>query len=144
MRPHAIPFLLLLLGPFISLAAEEKSGLAEIQKVHVGPFGQSDEAERFRLLLKEKLAKSGFQIAEHPEEADAILKGVLVLRVYPDGARAYVTAILSSKKGEQLWRIEKRPGSGWKGDAAERRAGAVAGALKDAKQKAVKQKGGHS
>jgi hypothetical protein len=44
-------------------------------------MGESDEAKRFRLLLEDELSKRGFSITDKEESADAILTGILSLRV---------------------------------------------------------------
>jgi hypothetical protein len=77
--------------------------LHQIQSIYIGTMGDADEADRFRLLLEEHVARKGFAVVNSPEKADAILTGALSVRVHRNSstARAYVT--LHTPKGQRLW-----------------------------------------
>lgn len=74
-----------------------------VQKIYVGEMGKADEAQRFRLLLKEQLSKKGFTVVESAERADAILSGALSVRVLDDNSEARVYVTLDTPGGERLW-----------------------------------------
>lgn len=74
-----------------------------VRKIHVGNMGETNEAERFRLLLEEELAKKGFTIVDAPEKADAVLTGVLSVRVLDKKTQARVYVKLITAGGERLW-----------------------------------------
>src|SRR4051794_34357780 len=87
----------------VPLCAQSSGGLSVVKKIHVGSMGQSDEAERFRMLLEEELSKAGFVAVPNAEEADGILTGVLAVRVYSDESLARVTVALKSADGHRIW-----------------------------------------
>jgi hypothetical protein len=82
-----------------------------VQKIYVGEMGNSDEAARFRLLLEEELTKKGFLVATQREGADAMLTGVLSLRVYADTSVARATVRLKSSSDDLLWSGDFQPRS---------------------------------
>jgi hypothetical protein len=108
--------------------------------VHVGAMGQSDEAERFRMLLDEELRKVGFHLAEKPENADAILTGVLTVRVYADTSLARATVVLKTISGEKLWGGDFQPKAHLRGpnDTVKFRAQNIAKQLRKDWEKAGK------
>jgi len=73
--------------------AQAEARLHEVHSIYVGNMGADDEANRFRLLLEEQVAKKGFVIVDSPDKADAVLSGALSVRVHRNNstARAYVT-----------------------------------------------------
>ena len=75
----------------------------EVRKIHVGRMGDSDESERFRLLLEEALTAKGFMVVDQPEKADAVLTGALSVRVHDKKTRARVFVKLSTPAGVRLW-----------------------------------------
>jgi hypothetical protein len=77
--------------------------LKEVRKIYVGDMGRADEAERFRFLLEEALAKKGFTIVGSREEADAILSGALSVRVQDDSTQARAFVKLETQTGHRLW-----------------------------------------
>ena len=77
--------------------------LPAVQKIYIGDMGTADEADRFRLLLEEQLLKRNFAVVLKPEEADAVLTGVLSVRTYDDKSEARATVRLVSPGGEVLW-----------------------------------------
>ena len=84
----------------------KQNRLCHIQKVYVGEMGSSDTAERFRLLLKQQLAETGFAVVGKPEKADATLSGVLSLPVnvlYSSEADVSLAIELTTSDGEQIW-----------------------------------------
>ena len=76
---------------------------AVVDKVYVGDMGADDEADRFRFLLEEQLTKKGFAVVRAEAEADAVLTGVLSVRVYDKKTEARVTVRLAARDGAQLW-----------------------------------------
>jgi hypothetical protein len=83
--------------------------LASVKKIKIGSMGQSDEAERFRLLLDNELNKVGFITTEDSASADAVLTGVLSVRVEADESRARVTVLLKTPDGQRLWGKDFEP-----------------------------------
>jgi hypothetical protein len=77
--------------------------LATVESVHVGEMGTSDEAARFRLLLEEELAERGFQVVEDKAKADAVMTGVLTVRVYDDELVARAKVALKDRTGKRIW-----------------------------------------
>ena len=77
--------------------------LPSVQKIYIGDMGNADEADRFRLLLEEQLLKRNFDVVLRPEDADAVLTGVLSVRVYDRKSEARVTVRLASRDGQLLW-----------------------------------------
>jgi hypothetical protein len=65
-------------------------------------MGQSDEAERFRILLGDELTKVGFTVVDNESKADAVLSGVLTVRVYAEQSRARATVSLTSSDDVRL------------------------------------------
>ena len=113
-----------LLVPTVAFAADSKDkvshdrgsqfsqmpSLASVKKIRIASMGQGDEAERFRLLLEDKLGKAGFATTtEQSEPADAVLTGVLSLRVYSDTSIARATVILKTLDGTRLWGKDFEP-----------------------------------
>jgi hypothetical protein len=72
-------------------------------------MGQSDEAERFRLLLDNELNNVGFLTTEDSATADGVLTGVLSVRAETDGWRARVTVLLKTPDGQRLWGRDFEP-----------------------------------
>ena len=92
-----------------TISSVSVSKLHQVQKIYVGEMGNSDEAARFRLLLEEELTKKDFTVATKPEAADAILTGVLSLRVYADESLARATLRLKSQSDDVLWSGDFQP-----------------------------------
>ena len=107
-------FIGLLLTVFVSnqtFAQEEEGKLHLVQKIHIGEMGKSDEAERFQLLLEEQLEKKGFTVVNDADKADAVLAGVLSLRVYDDTSIARATVYLKNPDGKRIWGGDFQPKS---------------------------------
>src|SRR5918995_49466 len=77
--------------------------LHEVHTIYVGSMGDADEADRFRLLLEEQVARKGFAVVDSPEKADAILTGALSVRVHRNSSTARVYVTLHTSKGQRLW-----------------------------------------
>ena len=77
--------------------------LHQIHTIYVGDMGDADEADRFRLLLEEQVARKGFAVVNSPEKADAILTGALSVRVHRSSSTARVYVTLHTPKGQRLW-----------------------------------------
>ena len=88
-------------------AADERprtqTRLQQVRKIYVGDMGRAGEAERFRLLLGEQLARKGFTVVERAEEADAVLTGALSVRTYDEKTEARVFVKLETPNGVRLW-----------------------------------------
>ena len=82
---------------------QNESQLRALRKIYVGSMGETDEAARFRLLLEEELSKKGFTVIDGAEKADAILTGVLSVRVHDKKTRARVYVKLTTPAGVRLW-----------------------------------------
>ena len=82
--------------------AQESASLASVKKINVGSMGQSDEADRFRMLLEEELHKAGFNTVDDDSAADAVLTGVLSVRVYADTSLARATVALKTPDGPRI------------------------------------------
>lgn len=76
--------------------------LSLVQRIYVGGMGRADEAARFRLLLQDELTEKGFTVVDKAENADAVLKGALSVRV-DDGSEARVYVTLETLTGDRLW-----------------------------------------
>ena len=81
----------------------DQKKLRLVQKIYVGEMGDDGEAERFRLLLEEQLAKKGFTIVGRPADADGVLTGALSVRVFDDKSEARVYVKLDTPDGIRLW-----------------------------------------
>ena len=95
-------------APAETYAQTQAPALHLVQKIHIGELGSSDEAARFRLLLEDKLSQRGFNIADKPEKADAVLSGALSVSpagVYGGRSDVGVTVRLVSISGERMWSI---------------------------------------
>ena len=79
------------------------SELNAVRKIHVGSMGDTDESERFRLLLEEALTGKGFIVVDQTAKADAVLTGTLSVRVHDKKTRARVYVKLSTPEGVRLW-----------------------------------------
>ena len=55
----------------------QPSNLGSVKKIYVGSMGQSDEAERFQLLLSDELGKVGFSTIDNAKDADAVLTSAM-------------------------------------------------------------------
>ena len=66
-------------------------------------MGQSDESERFRILLEGELTKAGFTSVDAAEKAGGVLTGALAIRVYADESIARATVVLKTPDGRHLW-----------------------------------------
>ncbi|HEX6626152.1 MAG TPA: hypothetical protein VF064_20705 [Pyrinomonadaceae bacterium] len=105
MQVFAIALCFAAFAPAYGVAQErpQRRVVAAVEKVHVGDMGADDEADRFRLLLEEQLTKKGFTVVRTEAEADAVLTGVLSVRVYDRKTEARVFVRLTSRDGAQLW-----------------------------------------
>jgi hypothetical protein len=88
---------------------QEAPSLSSIRRIQVGSMGQSDEAERFRLLLEDELGRVGFATTDDAKTADAVLTGALSVRVYADTSLARVTVVLKTPDGLRIWGRDFEP-----------------------------------
>jgi len=132
--------LLCMIAMFTTRAGLAATSMAAVQKIYVAAMGQTDEAARFRMLLGDKLSKGGFTVVDSAEQADAVLSGVLAVRVYDDDSSARATMELKSKEGERIWSVDFGPHFGWgSSDPVTRRAEDVANALRKLRDKSRKE-----
>ncbi len=123
----------------IACFAQTNGSLATVKRIYVGSMGQSDEAERFKLLLADELEKAGFATTDDAKTADAVLTGVLSLRVYSDESLARVTAVLKTPDGARLWGRDFEPHASFhRSDTVKLRAQDVAKTLQKDIRKAGK------
>src|SRR5262245_41253776 len=90
--------------------ASQSIKLHEVKRIYVGEMRKSDEAEGFRLLLEEQLAKREFLVVDAPEQADATLVGILTVRTREEDSSAQATVYLKTKEGvvDGKWKCMKR------------------------------------
>jgi len=118
---------------------QEVASLASVKRIQVGSMGQSDEAERFRLLLADELVKVGFATTDDAKTADAVLTGALSVRVYAEKSRARVTVVLKTPGGLRMWGKDFQPHLGFgTSDTVKRRAQDVAKTLRKDAEKAAR------
>jgi hypothetical protein len=117
--------------------------LYEVRKIYIDEMGKSDDAERFRLLVGEKLSEKGFTIVEKPDDADAILKGALATQLSQGTTKARASVYLKSVSGQSLWNEDYgvRFVFGPHRDSIKLRAEDVANGLHDAWKKSAKAAG---
>lgn len=121
--------------------AKRRVAFAEVKRIYVGPMGNSDDAERFRMLLKDELGDKGFAVVEKESDADAVLTGVLATQLSQGTTRARASVTLKGPDGETLWSdsfgVRMSFGLGRR-DNVKQRAGDVADGLHDAWKKVQK------
>jgi hypothetical protein len=105
------------------------TGAFALPKVYVGSMGHSDDAERFRMLVRTELDKLNVPTVDAVEQADATLAGVLAARV---DERGRATVELTDKHGGRLWRADIGPGTWARYDELKTRAKKIARELKKA------------
>jgi hypothetical protein len=117
--------------------------LYEVRKIYIDEMGKSDDSERFRLLLREKLSDKGFTIVESPDDADAILKGTLATQLSQGTTKARASVYLKSQSGAALWNDDfgVRFAFGPHRDSIKLRAEDVANGLHGAWKKSAKAAG---
>jgi hypothetical protein len=117
--------------------------LYEVQKIYVDEMGKSDDSDRFRILVREKLAGKGFSMVDTPEDADAILKGTLATQLSQGTTKARASVYLKSQGGATLWSDDfgVRFVFGPHRDSIKLRAEDVADGLHGAWKKSAKQAG---
>jgi hypothetical protein len=117
--------------------------LYEVQKIYVDEMGKSDDSDRFRLLVREKLADKGFTMVDTPDEADGILKGSLATQLSQGTTKARASVLLKSQSGTTLWSDDfgVRFAFGPHRDSIKLRAEDVADGLHGAWKKSAKQAG---
>lgn len=106
--------------------------LNKVKSIYVGKMGEGNEAERFRLLLSDELSKKGFDVIDNQGSADAVLTGILSLRVYADTSIARATVALKDRYGKQIWGDDFEPKYSLKNpkDTVKFRAQNIASALR--------------
>ena len=83
--------------------ARKLSDLRDVRKIYVGDMGSTDDAERFRFLLEEQLKRRGFTVVPTAGEADAVLSGVVSVRVLDEKSEARAFVKLEDASGRRLW-----------------------------------------
>jgi hypothetical protein len=134
-------FIVALLSALALPLCADENILASIKAVYVGSMGQSDESERFRILLEGELTKAGFTSVDAAEKADGVLTGALAVRVYADESIARVTVVLKTPDGRHLWDKDFQPYAHFGGiDSVKLRAQDVAKTLRKTVASAAKHK----
>jgi hypothetical protein len=142
-----IVFMLMFVGALPVISSAEQwpfsANLWRVNKIQVGEMGQSDEAARFRLLLEDVLSKKGYTVVSAPDQADAVLTGILAVRFYDDDSLARPSVQLKSTSGERLWGGDFQPRSSLKlvRDTVKFRAENIAGDLRKDSNKTAKAAG---
>jgi hypothetical protein len=95
--------LLAITAPLRIWADAPNPALRKVERIFVGDMGQGNEAERFRMLLRQELSRASFKTVDKAEEADAVLTGVLVVRTYELRSDAKAIVVLKTAKGETVW-----------------------------------------
>ncbi|HEX8145861.1 MAG TPA: hypothetical protein VF591_01560 [Pyrinomonadaceae bacterium] len=98
--------LLSLIGGAAAAAGSQKTDrrqLRLVQKIYVAEVGTGEEGAKFREVLRQKLAKKGFKLAETEQAADGILSGTLALDKIESGTSVKSDVELKSPAGERLW-----------------------------------------
>jgi hypothetical protein len=70
-------------------------------------MGQSDDAERFRLLLAEELKKARFAIADNADSAGGVITGTVTVQAHD--TLVFATVVLNAPSGERLWHGDFHP-----------------------------------
>jgi hypothetical protein len=96
-------------------------------KVYVGSMGHSDEAERFRMLVRTELEKLSIATVDNADDADAVLTGIIAVKV---DERGHATLELKDRSGKRLWSGDFAPGIWARYDEVKTRAKKVAKELK--------------
>jgi len=134
-------FIVALLSALALPLCADENILASIKAVYVGSMGQSDESERFRILLEGELTKAGFTSVDAAEKADGVLTGALAVRVYADESIARVTVVLKTPDGRHLCDKDFQPYAHFGGiDSVKLRAQDVAKTLRKTVASAAKHK----
>lgn len=133
-------------APVEKLAPKERGiiDLSKVKKIYVDEMGKSDDAERFRFMLEEMISSGGFvDTVSRPEDADAILKGVLSTQLDDGTTKARVTVRLKNREGVELWSEDygTRLVFGRRKDSVKLRAEDVYNGLKSVFKKAAKNAG---
>jgi|GEM_PF-2330184 len=119
--------------------------LYQIKRIFVGEMGKSDDSERFRLLVGERLSKKGFSIVDSPSQADAILDGVISTQLRKGTTLARASVYLKTTTGTLLWSREEGVHFKWVSsghpDSVRERAGDVADHLREDWRKSAKEAG---
>src|SRR5262245_44166404 len=75
-----------------------------VRRIHVGDLGASNDAVRFRGLLKQQLGRKGFKMVDQPGKADAVLTGsVSISRDEKQTTVSFERASLTTTGGTQVW-----------------------------------------
>jgi hypothetical protein len=119
--------------------------LYQVQRIFIGEMGKSDDSERFRLLVSERLSKKGFSIVDSPSQADAILDGVISTQLRKGTTLARASVYLKTSTGTLLWSREEGVHFKWVStghpDSVRDRAGDLADHLLEDWRKSAKAAG---
>ena len=113
--------------------------LHQVKRIFVDEMGKSDDSERFRLLLIDKLSEH-FTVVRKEEEADAILSGAMSSQLDKGTTKARASLRLVSVDGQQLWSDDfgVRIAFGLNRDSVKLRAEDAANGLYDAWKRSQK------
>ena len=81
----------------------DAAALRHVKAIYVGAMGLGNEAEHYRLLLKDELGRVGFDVSDKAVDADAVLTGTISAEVHGDRALARATVTLKTRAGRQIW-----------------------------------------
>ena len=96
--------------PSVVLAKKQISPhLHNISRILLDIEGDSDDADRFRILLAEYLEAEAFVIVDSIEDSDATLTGIYSVRMKRGTEKATATLRLLLPSGENVWSFEYSP-----------------------------------
>ena len=104
MNRRALLFLLLaaLSSAALRFCDAQSPALHRVKTIHVAAMGSGAESDRFHSLLQDELRKSGFEVANTPQNADARLTGTFTAETSGGNSLARATVTLKSRDGKQL------------------------------------------
>ncbi len=106
--------LLVLLANASQAAPPVALSLKDVRTIYLGRFGDSDEAERFRMVLSIELPRRGFTLVHTLNDADAEVQGILSVRDSFAGPVVTCTAELINLRNDRLWARDYAPKTIWR------------------------------
>ena len=115
MRARAVAAVLLfLIAATCAYAAPPAVAVKDVHTIYLGRFGDSDEAERFRMVLSIELPRRGFTLVHTLNDADAELQGILTIHESVAGPVVSCTAELVNQHNDRVWAGDYGPKTMWR------------------------------
>src|SRR5947209_4393128 len=111
---RAVALLLVLVAAAAAADQPVALDLKNVRTIYLGRFGDSDEAERFRMVLSIELPRRGFTLVHVLNDADAELQGVLTIHDSFAGPVVSCTAELINLRNDRLWAHGYGPKTMWR------------------------------